>query len=118
MTAQPLSSLRCLGAVPSQGPFSLFFFPCTRATPHTVHLCYTPDTRLKPLEACAHRFFDELRDPDFKLPDGRPPPPLFNFTDEEVKAAGPLLPKLQPRKAGTSNADSAGPAGGGGGGFS
>jgi serine/threonine protein kinase len=24
-------------------------------------LCYTPDTRLKPLEACAHPFFDELR---------------------------------------------------------
>lgn len=32
------------------------------------------------LEACAHPFFDELRDPNTRLPNGQPLPPLFNFT--------------------------------------
>jgi hypothetical protein len=31
------------------------------------------------LEACVHPFFDELRDPNCRLPNGRPLPPLFNF---------------------------------------
>ena len=31
------------------------------------------------LEACVHPFFDELRDPNTRLPSGRPLPPLFNF---------------------------------------
>lgn len=31
------------------------------------------------LEACIHPFFDELRDPSTRLPNGRPLPPLFNF---------------------------------------
>lgn len=34
------------------------------------------------LEACAHPFFDELRDPNGRLPNGRPFPPLFNFKQE------------------------------------
>jgi serine/threonine protein kinase len=42
-------------------------------------LDYTPATRLTPLDACAHAFFDELRDPDTRLPNG-PLPPLFNFS--------------------------------------
>jgi serine/threonine protein kinase len=42
-------------------------------------LDYTPATRLTPLEACAHAFFDELRDPDTRLPNG-PLPLLFNFS--------------------------------------
>lgn len=32
------------------------------------------------LEACAHPFFDDLRDPNVSLPNGRALPPLFNFT--------------------------------------
>lgn len=31
------------------------------------------------MEACIHPFFDELRDPNTRLPNGRPLPPLFNF---------------------------------------
>lgn len=31
------------------------------------------------LEACIHPFFYELRDPNARLPNGRPFPPLFNF---------------------------------------
>lgn len=34
------------------------------------------------LEACAHPFFDELREPNARLPNGRPFPPLFNFNQE------------------------------------
>ena len=44
-------------------------------------LDYTPATRLTPLEACAHAFFDELRDPDTRLPNGSLPP-LFNFSQQ------------------------------------
>jgi len=39
------------------------------------------------LEACAHPFFDELREPNALLPDGRPFPPLFNFKQEVSVAA-------------------------------
>jgi len=39
------------------------------------------------LEACAHPFFDELREPNAHLPDGRPFPPLFNFKQEVTIAA-------------------------------
>ena len=42
-------------------------------------LRYAPDTRLKPLEGCAMPFFDELRDQNLALPNGRAPPPLFDF---------------------------------------
>jgi len=34
------------------------------------------------LAACAHPFFDDLRDPNACLPNGRPLPPLFNFTPQ------------------------------------
>lgn len=34
------------------------------------------------LEACAHPFFDELREPNARLPNGRPFPSLFNFKQE------------------------------------
>ncbi|XLR19247.1 hypothetical protein S83_047159, partial [Arachis hypogaea] len=34
------------------------------------------------LEACAHPFFDELREPNARLPNGHPFPPLFNFKQE------------------------------------
>lgn len=50
-------------------------------------LRYTPTTRLTPLEACAHPFFDELRDPKTVLPNGQPLPPfLFTFSE-----TGPLI---------------------------
>ncbi|TDH65930.1 hypothetical protein CCR75_008434 [Bremia lactucae] len=40
--------------------------------------------RVKPLEATAHPFFDELRQKGLKLPDDSPAPPLFDFTMEEL----------------------------------
>ncbi|KAG7270615.1 hypothetical protein CRUP_033224 [Coryphaenoides rupestris] len=56
-----------------------------RTPPEAISLCsrlleYTPVTRLSPLEACAHAFFDELRQPSTCLPSGRDLPLLFNFS--------------------------------------
>lgn len=42
------------------------------------------------LEACVHPFFDELRDPNTRLPNGRPLPPLFNFKPQGEFAVLPL----------------------------
>lgn len=42
---------------------------------------YTPGARISPLQACTHKFFDELRDPNTRLPNNRDLPPLFNFTE-------------------------------------
>lgn len=47
-------------------------------------LTYRPKERISPLEALAHPFFDPLKIPGAELPDGKPFPPLFNFTNEEV----------------------------------
>ena len=64
-------------------PWNKVFRP--RTPPEAIHLAsklleYTPTSRITPLEACAHAFFDELREPNNKLPNGRELPPLFNFT--------------------------------------
>jgi len=45
-------------------------------------LQYSPNLRCTALEACMHPFFDELRDPSTRLPNGRPLPPLFNFRSQ------------------------------------
>ncbi|CAN6484895.1 unnamed protein product [Victoria cruziana] len=72
-----------------------FKFPQIKATPwHKVFpkktspdavdlvsrlLQYSPNMRCTALEACAHPFFDDLRDPNARLPNGSPFPPLFDF---------------------------------------
>jgi glycogen synthase kinase 3 beta len=68
-------------------------------------LSYTPTTRLTALEACTHPFFDELRDPNVILPNGKPlPPHLFKFSDQELANASPaLISKLIPPHAHTSS---------------
>ncbi|GAB2303785.1 Shaggy- protein kinase theta, partial [Dionaea muscipula] len=45
-------------------------------------LQYSPDLRCTALEACAHPFFDDLRDSNVSFPNGRGSPSLFNFTPE------------------------------------
>ncbi|XP_071717736.1 shaggy-related protein kinase epsilon-like isoform X2 [Rutidosis leptorrhynchoides] len=63
-------------------------------------LQYSPKLRCNALEACTHPFFDELRDPNTTLPDGKPLPPLFNFTQQEIADAPPeLLQRLIPEHA-------------------
>ncbi|XP_072122406.1 glycogen synthase kinase-3 beta-like [Mobula birostris] len=56
-----------------------------RTPPEAVALCsrlleYTPALRLSPQESCAHPFFNELRDPSTRLPNGRELPPLYNLS--------------------------------------
>ncbi|KAF6030676.1 sgg [Bugula neritina] len=80
-------------------PWSKVFRP--RTPPEAVDLAcklldYTPNSRISPLQACAHSFFDELREPNGKLPSGRPFPPLFNFTQEELMVDTSLNNKLIP----------------------
>lgn len=50
-------------------------------------LVFTPSDRTDAFEALAHPYFDELRLKTTKLPHGDKLPPLFNFTDDEVKLA-------------------------------
>lgn len=57
---------------------------------------YTPTKRIIPLEACAHSFFDELRGQNTRLPNGRPLPPLFNFTEKELAVRPGLTGRLIP----------------------
>ena len=45
---------------------------------------YTPSSRITPMEACAHAFFNELRQPGTRMPNGRDFPPLYNFTPQGV----------------------------------
>jgi len=57
---------------------------------------YTPGSRISPLSACTHKFFDELREPSTRLPNNRDLPPLFNFTDLELKISPGLNNQLIP----------------------
>jgi len=51
-------------------------------------LRYEPKLRIDPFDTLIHPFFDELRVPDAKLPNGKPlPTAIFNFTDDELKLA-------------------------------
>jgi len=58
---------------------------------------YTPSARITPLQACAHPFFNELRESNQKLPNGRDLPPLFNFTEAELAIQPSLNASLMPR---------------------
>lgn len=60
-------------------------------------LQYSPNMRCTAWGACIHPFFDELRDPNTRLPTGRPLPPLFNFNDQEINAMPPdIMNRLVP----------------------
>ncbi|KAF2308496.1 hypothetical protein GH714_009997 [Hevea brasiliensis] len=63
-------------------------------------LQYSPNLRFTALEALLHPFFNELREPNAHLPNGRPLPPLFNFEPQELKGATlENLSKLIPEHA-------------------
>uniref|UniRef100_A0A183VCK1 Protein kinase domain-containing protein n=1 Tax=Toxocara canis TaxID=6265 RepID=A0A183VCK1_TOXCA len=66
-------------------------------------LAYSPSKRLRPLAACAHAFFDELRKSNLKLPNGRPIPNCTDFTLDELASDANLLPILCPQLLGTSS---------------
>ncbi|XP_053973936.1 glycogen synthase kinase-3 beta-like isoform X2 [Hylaeus anthracinus] len=58
---------------------------------------YTPSLRMTPLQACAHSFFNELREQDTRLPNGRELPPLFDFTEQELRIQPTLNSILIPK---------------------
>lgn len=62
---------------------------------------YNPAGRLTPLQTCAHPFLDELRNPSTRLPNGRPLPPLFDFTPQELSIEPTLNRTLIPGYNGT-----------------
>lgn len=63
----------------------------------TKLLVYNPERRLKPLDALCHPYFDELREPNAKLPNGNAMPNLFEFTKEEISTTSPqVLEELIP----------------------
>ncbi|XP_037071899.1 glycogen synthase kinase-3 beta-like isoform X2 [Pollicipes pollicipes] len=75
-----------------------------RTPPEAIELVsrllqYTPTSRASPLQACAHPFFGELREPQARLPSGRQLPPLFNFTEQELKVCPSLTSTLLPAHA-------------------
>lgn len=59
-------------------------------------LQYSPSTRIGPMEALAHHYFDELRQPSARLPNDKPLPPLFNFTEHEFRTAGRYAEHILP----------------------
>eukprot|EP00812_Abedinium_dasypus_P008371 NODE_2137_length_988_cov_326.142551.p1 GENE.NODE_2137_length_988_cov_326.142551~~NODE_2137_length_988_cov_326.142551.p1 ORF type:complete len:263 (+),score=42.83 NODE_2137_length_988_cov_326.142551:3-791(+) len=55
-------------------------------------LQYEPDKRIRPLEACAHQFFNALRDERTRSPEGRSlPADLFNLTRRELHSCSRSL---------------------------
>lgn len=76
-----------------------------RVPPEAVDLVsrllqYSPNLRCTALDALGHSFFDELRDSNTRLPNGRFLPPLFNFKPHEVKGVPvETLLKLIPEHA-------------------
>jgi serine/threonine protein kinase len=69
-------------------PWSSIFKPSI--PPETVDLVgnllsYVPDLRCKAIEACGHPFFNDLRNPATRMPDGTPlPEELYQLTPEEL----------------------------------
>lgn len=91
-----------------------------RTSPEAIDLVsrlleYTPSARISPLQACAHTFFDELREPATKLPNGRDLPPLFNFTDSELRIQPALNSQLLPPHVAAAQAANASAVAGAGG---
>jgi serine/threonine protein kinase len=59
-------------------------------------LGYDPAKRPRPLVALLDPYFDELRDPNTRLPNGAPLPALFNFTEEERNDEPEAVAQLVP----------------------
>ncbi|KAL1932924.1 hypothetical protein VTP01DRAFT_8602 [Rhizomucor pusillus] len=83
-------------------PFSKIFK--SRTPPEAIEflgqlLQYVPEKRLSAIDALAHPYFDELRNPDCRLPNGKPLPPLFDFSKHELSIKPELNSKLVPPHA-------------------
>ena len=60
-------------------------------------LVYSPSKRPSAYQALLHPFFDELRAEGTRLPNGDHLPPLFNWSEIEVKTHPDLISSLTPR---------------------
>ncbi|KAG5187146.1 kinase-like domain-containing protein [Tribonema minus] len=72
-------------------------------------LAYDPERRIRLLDVCTHPFFNELRHPDTRLPNGGALPVLFNFTDLEL-SLNPVLATMVPPHAASQASSAAGTA--------
>ncbi|KAI8062409.1 Pkinase-domain-containing protein [Gongronella butleri] len=80
-------------------PFSKVFRQ--RTPPEAIDLIshvlqYNPQSRPSASDAMVHPFFDELRNPDTKMANGKDLPVLFDFTKEELSIRPDLIHKLVP----------------------
>lgn len=94
-------------------PWNRVFRP--RTPPEAIDLTsrlleYTPENRLTPLQACAHAFFHELRQPATRLPSGKDLPPLFNFTEQELRIQPSINSQLIPSHLASNTGSSDQPA--------
>jgi len=83
-------------------PFQKVFRP--RTTAESIDLVsklleYTPTARLSAIEAMTHYLFDELRQENTRMPNGKDLPRLFDFTKEELSIRPDLNRKLIPPHA-------------------
>lgn len=63
-------------------------------------LVYDPNIRATPLKALLHPFFDELRDPNTTLPNGKKiPNEVFEFAKEEWDKDGAIIEKIVDKKS-------------------
>ena len=53
-------------------------------------ICYSPQERFTAIQAMRHPFFDEIKNPNARLPDGDILPPLFNWTEKELAYPVPI----------------------------
>ncbi|KAI9207377.1 kinase-like domain-containing protein [Polychytrium aggregatum] len=79
-------------------------FRSRTTTPESLDLIsklleYTPNNRLSAIEAMVHPFFDELRKPDTKMPNGKDLPLLFDFSALELSIRPDLNRQLVPPHA-------------------
>ena len=67
-------------------------------------LVYDPLVRAKPLKALLHPYYDELRDPNTKLPNGKNiPSEVFEFAKEEWDQDSAIIEKIIEKKTWTGN---------------
>lgn len=67
------------------------------------------------LQACGHPFFDDLRNPSTRMPDGSPlPMELFQLTEEELVLGPEMASRLIPPHISGAGGGGGGGAGGGG----
>ncbi|KAG0190984.1 regulator of ime2 [Apophysomyces sp. BC1034] len=59
-------------------------------------LQYDPSRRISAIEALCHPFFDPIRDPNTRLPNGSPLPPVLNFSKHELSIRPDLTRRLVP----------------------